>query len=206
MGILGRFFYVDFGAEEPDKSRTCLLHDLFKQNPTEFARKTNTELAKDLKFLEEHLALYRKKLAFVQAILKSPNQDKVEELSSFLGKIKGIIEQEFDEEKKEKKYTMKILKSLEKAILKEQPDALHEDEISLHAELRALREEIKNLEPHLRAQLDFSDMNTPEQLKNLPWLFEEIKQEGQILGLEKDTLKKLNDDMNRFEVDIVIGP
>ncbi len=210
MGFLRRFFEVRPGGDQDEEGAGRSLRDrlmdlLRRYEKTHATRKLSHELSEDLQLIEDHMQQWKRKKELLEQLMHSASPERMDALREILGRIKGIVRQEFDDEKHETGCTLRAVRSLEKALSDENLPEVHDDEIDLRRSLQLLKSEIESLLPHLKYQLGFLSESYERQLLLLPELIKTVEQEGRILGIEKDTADELADKMDRLQIDSIVN-
>ncbi len=211
MGIIDRlFFRIEPGGDPKDRDRFSLKsikHGLYKKLFNQSRMSTisgiSRDLDQDMKNLKRYIGNFNRKIRIVNMILESRDRKHINTLKKELKKIKTILNEQYDEDKREVRFTVQALDSIKYAIEDEDTRPVFEREENLEEVLKDLRSDISRLQPILQRQMKFLKMPVEEQMANLKRLFFDINDEAVIIGYEKDIISKIKEGIDKFELEVI---
>ncbi len=214
MGIIDRlFFRIEPGGDPKDRDsfsiksiKHGLYKTLFNKSRISIVTGISKDLDEDMKNLKRYIKNFNRKIGIVNLIINSKDSRHIKSLKTELRKIKDILKEQYDEDKKEIRFTVQALDSIKYAIEDEDTRPVFEKEEELEEVLKDLRSDIERLEPILQRQIDFLKLPLDEQMAGLKRLFFDINDEAVIIGYEKDLVKKIKDNIDKFEIEVIENP
>jgi len=214
MGILRRIFSFNFGEikDQPehefslDSLKNGIYNKWFKTDRIRVIQGIHKELDEDIQLLKNHIHNFNLKLELVNKLVSTGQIEHLDAIKIELERIKKLISTEYDDDKKEDKYIIKALKSIDKAILAEKDMKLSGEEEEIEDELRELKVDVENMQPCLLRQMDFFKKPANVQEEEIKNLLFDIKEEAAIIGYERKVIKDLQKKIEQFELDAVIAP
>lgn len=210
MSFLRRLFALDFSVHDDEKEYTLkdfrkgLYHLLFRNPHIQLVRKINSDVNSDIIALKKHIIAYNKKISIVKEFLNGPSNKILDRLHKSIDEIYKIFDIEKQDDEKEVKYVLKAIKTIDNISEFEENITMLGDEMDMRHELIELKKQIETLEPVLIRQINFFTEPIDVQKQKIKSLLFDIHEEGVILGYEEKTLKKLHNDIQKAEIDIII--
>jgi hypothetical protein len=210
MSIFSRFFAPDF-TEHTDKSTwsiSSLKDGLYKKlfldtDRINAIKGISRELDEDLMRLREHVLNFNQKMELVNEFLQSKSTNDLNRIKDEVKRIKKILRSEYDEDKREDTYVIKILRTLQNLMDTETNGTIADEESQIKSYIIELKDDIEKLEPCLVRQLTFFELSPSEQNAGIKNLLFDIREEAAIIGYEENLISQLKKEIDKFEIEAI---